>query len=195
MDQMNKYIRYYNIQCYSNFTAVGTQASNWHQIWSLSWHNISRPDFDIPLVSNCKLWYIIWTPTHEVNMSRMCVENDHWKNIWWNKFCWKKNVVEYFCQCVTSIGCQQRSWIWCWQLMSQKCHFWAMVHCQLMPTVDIILMSIQYILLTGLSRNVIIAQWHDNYCGYLFAIFYMCSQNCIYFWFKLFTHVIIKRLY
>ena len=57
------------------------------KIWSISRHNINRPDLDI-------LWNqitnIIWTSTHEVSMSRMYLENDHCQKIFVEKKNWLK---------------------------------------------------------------------------------------------------------
>ena len=86
-------------------------------IWSISWHEINRPDFDIVLMSNCK-----YHMDNNITMSWMCLENDRWQQIFGKNNIWLKKTfwLNFLCQCATSIWYQQLTSIWCWQLTLQK---------------------------------------------------------------------------
>ena len=108
----------------------------------------------------CQIANIIWTSAHEANMmSRICLENDHCetnlmkKNVGWKiyfvQFLLLMSMYSYVSMCQFNTNSWRQFDVESWR--HKNYHFWPMVDGQMMSNADLILMSFQHVLPTGVK--------------------------------------------
>ena len=106
-------------------------------IWSISWHDTNRPDFDVMLMSNCKYYMDIniWGQYDVKNVSRKwTLTKKYEQHFDWKTFWFRKIVLMSMCNInwipTVDVNWMSNSW------HHENFHCWPMVDGQLTSTVD-----------------------------------------------------------